>query len=213
MSNSNGINSKKILKRIIVSIIIVFAVLLAILAVLYALSAFINRNKLDYTDKQDGIYYFSADYEANPLEDVVYAAKDKQVFFTSHTGFGEYLSDADGDLTTVRGLMYNYFDALKTGNVDKHKELLSDEYKSNFVVQDKFTPQKVYDISVSFLSGDSNDGVYLEKYSVTYKIYKNDGTYRADVGSDISKTMVFEVVNQGNKALINSIVENISKGD
>ena len=39
---------------------------------------------------------------------------------------------------------------------------------------DKFTPQKVYDISVSFLYGDSNNGVYLEKYSVTYKIYKND---------------------------------------
>ena len=71
----------------------------------------------------------------------------------------------------------------------------------------------MYDISVSFLSGDSNNGIYLEKYSVTYKIYKNDGTYRADVGSDISKTMVFEVVNQGNKALINSIVANISKGD
>lgn len=210
---SNSTDRKKALKKIIIAVIIAFAVLLVLLGALYLFSEVIQREKVDYTEKNDSIFYFSADYSADPDNDLVYAAKDKEVFFTDHSGFGEYLTEADGSVNNVKGLMYNYFNSLKNGDAQAHNALLSAEYKRNFVVQERFTPQKVYDIKVDFLVGDGKNGVYIQKYSVSYKIYKNDGTYRADIGSDVSCTMVFEVVNQANKVYINSIVENISKGD
>lgn len=210
---NNNFNKKAVLKRIIVAVIAVFLLLIVVLGVLALLSVIIKRDKVDFTDKDESIYYFSADYSADLDKDLIYSAKDTDVFFTDHTGFGEYLTEADSDINSTRGLLYRYFQSLKNGDGAAHAALLSGEYKKNFVVQTRFTPQKVYDIKVDFLTGDSINGKYVEKYNVTYKIYKNDGTYRADIPSDVAKTMVFEVVNEDNCYYINSIVANISKGE
>lgn len=189
------------------------ALLLLILGALVAVSKLFADEKLDYTEKDDDIYYFSADYYEDISADIVYMSKSREVFFINDSGFGEYLTEKDGELSTVKGVMYNYFKALKNGSAEEHEKLLSASYEEHFVVQKSFTPQKVYDIQVAFLTGDVSDGIYYEKYSVTYKIYRNNGTYRADVGSDVAKTMVFEIVNIDGGALINSIVVNLDKGE
>lgn len=190
-----------------------FAVLLLILGVLTAISKLFAPEKLDYTEKDSSIYYFSADYDENISNDIVYMSKNREVFFVNDSGLGEYLTEKDGELSTVKGVIYNYFRALKNGSAEEHESLLSASYKEHFVVQKSFTPQKVYDIQAAFLTGDISDGVYYEKYAVSYKIYRNNGTYRADVASDVAKTMVFEIVNVDGKALINSIVVNMDKGE
>lgn len=191
----------------------VLAALLLILGVLTVISKLFAEEKLDYTEKRDDIYYFSADYDDDISADIVYMSKNREVFFTNDSGLGEYLTEKDGELATVKGVMYNYFRALKDGSAEEHEKLLSASYKEKFVVQKSFTPQKIYDIQVAFLTGDVSDGVYYEKYTVSYKIYRNNGTYRADVGSDVAKKMVFEIVTINGEALINSIVVNLDKGE
>lgn len=203
--------NKLAVKRVIKTVVAVFAALAVVLGVLYLISSLIKGDKVDYTEKDASIYYFSADYDADPLDDEVYAEKSRGVYFTDMSGLGEYLTEADSSAPTARGLFYRYFSALMNGDAASHRSLLSDDYADNFTIQERFTPQKVYDISVSFLSGDSEDGTRYERYSVAYKIYKNDGTYRADVGSDTAKNMVFELVyGSGSMPLINSIVPNLS---
>lgn len=184
-----------------------------ILGALAAISKLFAGEKLDYTKKDGDIYYFSADYDEDISADIVYMSKNSDVFFINDSGLGEYLTEKDGELSTVKGVIYNYFKALKNGSAEQHEKLLSASYKEHFVVQKSFTPQKVYDIQVAFLMGDISDGVYYEKYAVSYKIYRNNGTYRADVASDVAKTMVFEIVNIDGEALINSIVVNMDKGE
>lgn len=203
----NKRTEKQKLKKLLKILIIVFAVLLLLLAVLYLLSTFLkNDEKMDYTKKEDGFYYFSADYEENPLNDEVYAAKNRYIMFTDHVGNGEPLTEENCKEQKIKKMFLSYFTSLMTGDARAHEDLLSDAYKQNFVVQKRFTPQKVYDIDIKFLMGDNDGDKYVERYQVSYKIYENNGTYRADIGSDVAKLMVFDVTSDNGKALINSIV-------
>jgi len=184
----------------------VFLCLLLVLGAFYIISILLQKDKVDYTEKQEGIFYFSADYDTPPTEDLVYLSKNRDVMFTDHLGNGELLTADTAEDKNVKALMYNYFVSLIEGDAEKHASLLSINYKKHFAVQKRFTPQKVYDIDVRFLTGGTENGVYSDKYQVAYKIYENDGTYRADVGSGVAKLMVFEVVNDNGVYKINSIV-------
>lgn len=196
---------KQKLKNILRFFAIAFAALLLILGALYLVKLLLKGEKVDYTQKQEDIYYFSADYDASPLDDEVYVAKNREVMFTDHTGRGEPLTAYAGEGKDAKALFYNYFKALVEGDADAHLALLAQNYKDSFVVPERFTPQKVYDISISFLTGVSDGGKYVEKYQVSYKIYENNGTYRADVGSNVAKIMSFDVIIENGRAMINSI--------
>jgi len=202
---------KKALTKGIKAVVICFAVLLVLLGALYGVSALLKGDKVDYTKNEESIYLFPADYDEDPLIDLVYVSKNREIMFIDNAGNGEPLTDKDAETGGVRALMYKYFTALMAGDAEAHSDLLTKGYKSNFVVPKRFTPQKVYDINVSFLTGDSDGERYLEKYQVSYRIYENNGTYRADVGSNIAKIMVFEVATENGKTLINSIVPMNSK--
>lgn len=206
MADTKKLTEKQKLKKALKLLVFVFVALFVILGVLFGVKLLLKGEKMDYTEKAEDIYYFSADYNANPLEDEVYLAKNRDIMFTDRAGNGEPLTDADSDGKDVKSLMYNYFSALIKGDAEKHSHLLTESYKSNFVVQESFTSQKVYDINVRFLTGATDGDKYLEKYQVSYKIYENDGTYRADVGSNVAKIMVFEVTTENGRAMINSIV-------
>ncbi len=184
----------------------VFGAMLLVLGVFYLVSLLMAKDKVDYTEKQEGIYYFSVDYEENILEDLVYAAKNRNIMFTDHLGNGELLTAELAEEKNDKALMYNYFKALMEGDATLHEALLSTNYKKHFYVHKSFTPQKVYDIDVRFLTGGTENGVYTDKYQVAYKIYENNGTYRADVGSGVAKLMVFELVKEDGAVKINSIV-------
>lgn len=206
MDNSKKQNEKQRLKKLIKAVMIVFIALLIILGALYLFSQLLKSDKVDYTKREESIYYFSADYNANPLDDLVYVSKNREIMFIDRAGNGELLTEKDKDTKTEKALFYNYFTALMEGEATSHSALLTENYKSNFAVQERFTPQKIYDIDIRFLTGDTEDGKYSEKYQVSYKIYENDGSYRADVGSNIAMLMVFEVTTENGRAMINSIV-------
>ncbi len=202
----NKENDKQKVKKLIKLLLIITAALLLISGVLFIISLLLKGGKIDYTEKQDGVFYFSADYEEAPLSDLVYANKNRDIMFTDHIGNGEVLTKDNLGENGAKQLMYSYFTALMEGDAEAHSALLSQNYKKNFVVQEKFTPQKVYDINVKFLMSDSYDGAYVDRYQVSYKIYENDGTYRADVGSNVAKIMVFDVVKENGNMYIASIV-------
>lgn len=191
----------------------VLAALLLISGALFLVKSALKarHKKIDYTEKQESIEYYSASPASELTPDAEYAEMDKEVFFFDDTGFGENLTEEDAAADNARGAFYNYFEALKSGDAAKHAALLSEDYKKNFAVQTSFTPQMVYDIKAEFMRADYDGEKCIEKYLVCYKIHKNDGSYRADLGSDEAKQMVFEIVRSGKKALINAIVPVRSK--
>lgn len=198
--NQEMVNKKKTLYKALKIIVAVFAGLILALGVLVLLDKCVGK-EIDYQHKDDSIYYFSADYEENISEDIVYMAFNREVAFTDTSGFTRNLNEDNIKDSPVAELMYKYFVSLKNGDAESHSKLFTDEYKSNFVLQKKFTAQKVYNINISYLS--SNDGKDI--YRVVYKIYENNGSYRADIGSNVGKIMAFEIDKSNGSALINSI--------
>ena len=60
-------------------------------------------------------------------------------------------------------------------------------------------PQRLYDITIEYIfEKDMTDPDYGEVtkyvYEVSYKIMKNDGTFRNDLGSDGSRPLSLEIV-------------------
>ncbi len=196
---------KKAVKLIFAGVAAVIAVLLVVLGVLSLLNDNLEEEKFDFTASNGDIYFFPADYNANPADDPAYMAKERRVWFEDDGGVGYFLDEADGKTNTVRALFYNYFQSLVKGDATSHSSYLSKAYKENFVVQERFTPQKVHTVNVKFNQGETRDGVALWHYQVSYKIYENNGTYRSDIGSETARVMNFEIVYENDSYKINSI--------
>ncbi len=196
------INKKKNLIKTVKITACVFIILLVILGVLFIFDkCFVDSGRFDFAKKKDDIYYFSADYNENISEDIVYMSYDRDIMFADASGFLHELTEDNIKDSLVAELMFNYFTALKNGDAASHAALFTEQYKRDFEMQERFTPQKVYDIEISYLTSNNGNDVY----KVLYKIYENNGSYRADVGSNIAKIMAFEIDKSSGVALINSI--------
>ena len=196
---------KKALKKVLRYVVLSFAFLILALGVLKFISGLLEPEKQDFTKKAEGIYFFPADYDADPKDDPAYMAKDREVWFSDDAGVGSPLDASVASSDTIKGLMYKYFQSLKEGDATAHANLLSSSYKEKFVVQERFTPQKVHNIRINFNQGEKRDGVSYWHYKVSYEIYENNGTYRADIGSETAKIMHFEIVYEEGSYKINSI--------
>jgi len=129
----------------------------------------------EYTDKPDWIYYKTMGAQSVGLVD-----KD-------------YSSCSDGVL-----LLVDYIDALKHGNHKKVNSMHTAEWLEEHGSYEEFTMQKIYDVTVEHLreyTVKESDGSYVTKYDycLTYRIMKNDGTFRKDVYPDGIRPLYFEI--------------------
>ncbi len=101
--------------------------------------------------------------------------------------------------TPAVGVLYNLVNTLIDGDADAYNALFSERYfeENGGDTEDPFTMQRVYDILIEEIREattvtDGDHGTYTEYiYSLEYKINRNDGTYRVDIGHDSSRTQYF----------------------
>ena len=86
---------------------------------------------------------------------------------------------------------HRYFQAAIYADVETYNSLFTEKYYKAVEPYEFFAPQMIYGITLEQLA-ENNDGSYV--YNVTYAIYRNDGTFRNDIGSDAFKTLIFYLV-------------------
>ena len=195
--------------------IIIFAVIALLLAVLAAVSALLghfaekaaegNRVGSDTEER-----YF---YEPKPGEDIEndeeYLEKIRDI--TYHDEYGRGILITDGDYLSKGGvglqLLSYYFDAVKTGKSSVLNVLFSKEYLTENGEFPDFRPQRVYDINVQIESRETDEetGDTTIVYTVWYKIMKNDGSFRRDIGRDSFKKQYFTVCETDDDVVITDI--------
>lgn len=140
-----------------------------------------------------------ADFDADIFRDPDYLGVTSWLNYTRGTItiglFDEDYESWDKNLA----LFDKYFDSLKSGDTDTLISLHSDRYFDNNWEWIDIAPQRVYDIYVEYIfDKDVNDPEYGKVtkyiYKLSYKIMKNDGTFRNDVGSDAAKPVYIELV-------------------
>ncbi len=103
-------------------------------------------------------------------------------------------------------VMYNMFEAIISGNETAYNALLSDKIEK----KEPFTQQQVYNILVIGIDNrDTKESGY--RFKVEYSIHENNGSFRTDIGSDMSKIQYFTVRKIDGKYLIDSITESNNK--
>lgn len=154
-------------------------------------------------------------YEPAPGEDILgdpeYKEKIRDI--TYYDGYGNGVLISDGDFISRGGIglqfLAYYFKAVREGDEQTLNKLFSEEYISENGSYKPFRPQRIYDIEVENKGEekDEKSGNITYVYTVSYKILKNDGTFRKDIGSDMSRKQYFTVLDNGADLYITSIVE------
>lgn len=205
--NDNIKNKKKIKKLIIISLSV-----LVILLVIYFILSFVDENikndKTPWLTPDDQVRFSNINYETDIFDDVIYMGKNRSVFYSEYET-GELINSENiNEYGPCAVFFENFFDIAVNGKYNEFGSLFTEEYLKIYIVPEKFTMQKVYDIEVNRTDEgilDSGDEYY--KYEVRFKIMNNNGSFRNDMGSDEVKPLVFFLIKKDTNIFIYSINE------
>ncbi len=170
-------------RKIIKGFIIVCAVLVIMFIASFILEKVVEKNNTPELDYE--FYIPLEDEETNIYMDREYMEKDRTLYYTDEMG-QTWLITEESDNNSIGVTFFSlYFYALEQGDEDMLNDLFSDKIEK----YDDFTMQRVYAKEVKYLYGEKIDeATYSIIYSLDYNIMKNDGSFRRDIGSDMSRT-------------------------
>ncbi len=210
-------NNKTLLKKFSVWVIGILAGLLILCFVLGSISSYIiKKNQKENIISSENDYlsnnfrtYYKADFDADIFSDPDYTSLDRLIHYTYTDGQTFAIEQLDENvLNEGQRFFINYFDIVTNGKSSLYPSLFTDDYKNTPVgfeknVERKFSPQRIYDISVTELARtDKSDTSYnydgktcvFGFYMVDFKILKNDGLFRRDLEENTSRPLIFELV-------------------
>ena len=212
MENNNRASQKR-------GIIIAFIIMIGIVVLWFVsgpaidkIVSVIESNKAkeptsDYMDHIKTISFYPSAYGQDIYADEEYMKLNRYISYKN--GPDTYMI-ADGDYLKYGVCMEffaGYFESVKLGEYEDYDKYFTDEYLKKQSNKDMFAPQKIYDITLEETRTDIHtDGTESHFFYVNYKIFKNDGSFRNDMGSDVTRALVYElVVGVDGKVLINYI--------
>ncbi len=171
-------SAKKKIIKVFVIIAVLLAVLFAVYLILGAVVKVNSETKLEYK-------FYVPTEEEDYFNDPEYLSKDRILHYTDPMGQGWYI-DEDSSCSDIGAVFFRlYFLALEQGDA----ESLNSMYKKELGTYAAFTPQRVYHKELAYLTdGQIDDDTFFITYSLDYNIMKNDGSFRHDIGSDMSRT-------------------------
>ena len=207
------------LKRVIIVVaaaMVVFAVVALVIMPMLDQAIGSEKREEATTVRHNTVIYYDPDYDYDIMQDKEYLELDRYIYYSdARTNETIILLDHEikdyGDgMVTLKTMI----DAFIAGDHETYNSLFSDNY---FAVDGRepeppFTMQQVYDIIITRVNVkdvvDEKLGRYTQyEYIVEYKIHKNNGTFRTDLGHDDSRKQYFILSDStGKDVLIDQIL-------
>ena len=209
--------AKKLKKRVVLGIILA----VIFVAVAIPLLTLLDKTKDDGNatnvkpSKPSSVIFETPDYDrtVNIRTDPSYLALNRAVRLKRGQHTTVITEDDLAMLSPAVGVLYELIESIINGDAETYNALFSDRYytEDGAEPEDPFTMQRVYDIVIEELreqaATDTTDGKYTEYiYSVEYKINRNDGTYRVDIGHDASRAQYFVLTDRSGDVKIDRLV-------
>ena len=199
---------KKKIKKIMIIVLSALIVLFALYGVLNGVTYLLEPeySEVSYEDYR----FFEADYSKNILEDKLYLALNRNIYF-ERLGTENVLDEHNAiGISPAADMFYNYFNCLINGEYENYSSFFTQKCleSENFVLPERFTMQAVYDVHIDMYRADKLDEEtksVCEIYEVSYRIFENNGTFRNDILPDETRTLVFEIYIEKGVARINAI--------
>ena len=195
--------------------LIVFAIIA--LPLIRLLDNALKADREEETTKKpsSSILFYEPNFEYNILTDYEYLNLDRSIYYADiKSGVTEAIDlkhvNTYGDAVPV---LCSMIDALIHGDADAYNALFSRNFFENHEPELPFTMQRIYDVYLTKVNETQvkpkNGRAYTQfEFEVSYKISKNDGTFRTDIGHDESKKQYFVLSDSTTgKVLIDQILE------
>lgn len=197
-------------KKLLIVIGAVVLVMILLFGASYAIDAYYKSR--ENVQKPIDFDFYPADYSENIYDDQAYndLIKDGFISYTdgaSGVTIGTSLDSVQKYGSDVK-FMVDYIYSIINGDADAYNAFFSESYiKANGKLE-KFTMQKLYDVNITKLTSEEvsgKNGTYTKyEFILEYKILKNNGTFRNDIG-DGSKKQYITITTESGKLLIDSI--------
>lgn len=100
---------------------------------------------------------------------------------------------------------YNLIEVVRDGDTDSYNSMFTKKYLDTNGEKEDFTPQMIYDVVLEYQSTSSKKGITTYGYDLSYRIYRNDGTFRNDIYSDETNTQYIEIDDSEGEFKISSV--------
>lgn len=215
MSIQKTTNGRKRLLTVVIIFVSMFAVLLLLDLVLE--SGILDSAEKDVTGTREPIFFFNPDYDFDIFTDEAYLDLDRNLHFSDDGGTSTAILTDDNSYNSAHKtarFFKTYFDTIINGDNEAYNLLFTEEYIKKNGTKERFTMQMVYNMEATMLrSEDKDDGTTLYEFEVRYAIRRNNGTFRDDLDSDVTRPQIYvlsESANEG-EILIAAISDVIQK--
>ena len=196
--------------------LIAFTVVGGILLLLFLLVTLLEQREAQGNANQNGEqqFKFSDEYVtdlAEFLSDEGYLDKDRAIYYhnAAHGTTVSVEKEQIADYGACVEFLYKMVEAIIAGDDDAYNACFSELYFTKAERQGEFSMQKLYDITIGTYSEEkvTENGQTYTKYVYTleYKIRRNNGSLRSDMGSNGSRTQYLLITDRDGKLLIDGI--------
>lgn len=148
------------------------------------------------------VYSYAPNYHENVDEDPGYAEKDQHLYYTEDAITDSFtLDESAGDYRDELQFFLRYFSAVRAGDWDTYQTLFTDDFAEKAgnltYPTEPFTPQKIYNMRVSFRGSSTVDSKTVSRFSIQYCIYHNNGTFCNFIKENQSREIYCELISDG----------------
>ncbi len=196
-------NTRKKLLIIIISALALIAVLMAVISILSDKEK--NGTEADVALPDE--YFYTPDYTIDIQNDPEYLELNRIISYKNGAVTISVTPEKYSETDPVLNFISSYLQVLVCGEYEKYSEYFTEKYKQNNTLPEKFTMQRIHNISVEKISETTNDsGEVLYVYMLDYMIDKNNGTFRRDIDSSSSRPLYYVLLKSGDSFIIDEII-------
>ena len=205
----NNQNTKNLKRKMLITLVIVACLIPILLGLSYLVDYLDNKSKT-VEDQVIDYNWYEADFSENIYEDEKYLELIEYGFISYTEGSVTLLIDKDSAKAHGEDIdfMVKYLYSIINGNANEYNSYFSDAYYKHHEKKDEFTMQKVYEASLTkdFVETIEDKNGNYTKYSfvLSYRILKNNGTFRKDIGDGYRRQYI-TVTDKSGELLIDNI--------
>lgn len=172
--------------------LVLIAIVLASILLATALFFFLRPKK---TKGEEQLFFYPENFEEDIYQNTAYMSFFRDLTF-SYVGVEQIFQKEDYESASRECQFFmDFFQTVISGDFESYPDFFVDGY---FKEKPKFTMQMIYEPYVLYhsVSQEEIDGekVDLYNYHVQYKIFKNNGGFRQNVGSNVAVPQIYQLM-------------------
>ncbi len=197
MDTANKILTEQKRKKAKKKLLIALLIIASVMVLLIAASVVIDKIQKGSNDELTIDYnFFPANFNENIFEDEKYIELTSGEFMRYHdmtTGIISGISEENkASFGNETEFLVDMIYEIINGDHVAYNARFSSTYYQEHSPKSAFTMQKIYDVTISYVSSEQLEGGDYTKFNfvVEYKIYENNGTFRKDIGDGSKKQFI-----------------------